>query len=103
MDPKLHDALQDAMNRAAEKCPSVGKTVRVITGKHMNVIGKVIWHGINKFDNPFRYGDFYQHCMTEAFGTYGYRVRIQPEDGSACFFVDADKVEIQGQQPEAEK
>ena len=51
------------------------------------------WHGVDKFSHAWRYGNDAQASLREATGKFGYRVRIQPDEGEP-FFVDGEKVEV---------
>lgn len=82
------------LREQAAKSPRVGATVRVKEGrKHLGVVGQVTWHGRDNFSNAYRYCDGWQAHMRDANGTWGFRVRVQPEDGES-FFIAADKVEV---------
>ncbi len=88
---------QDQWNSIIEKtepnCPSVGKTVRVSESKkHLGKVGKVFWHGVDKFDTTLRYCDTYQLWLRQAIGRGGYRIGI--DTGTEKFFISADKVEV---------
>lgn len=91
-------AAKEFFDALEEKRPSVGRlvTVNQSVKKYAGRVGVVSWHGVDKFaklvarDELFRVGG---HADVSR-GTYGFRVRIQPVDGGAPFFVDADKVSI---------
>ena len=79
--------------RITARRPNAGCTVRVIEGKRLGMVGRVTWHGINRFNRAaFRYGDDMTGHLRDLHGQHGYRVRVQPEDGSAPFFIAAEKV-----------
>ncbi len=86
-------ALPGIMAKVAEDCPAKGKRVKVIKGqKHNGKEGIVFWHGRDKFVNPFKYSSgLFQGALTEARGTWGYRVGIRTDSGEK-FFVKADNV-----------
>lgn len=89
-----HDALQGLINSVAINRPSVGKRVRIVSGrKHLGTEGLVAWHGLDKFSTAFRYASDAQALLRDAQGTWGFRVRIIADSGES-FFVSADKVEI---------
>lgn len=91
-------AWQSLFDSVSKDRPSVGKRVRVAKGrKHLGIEGVVVWHGVNRYANT-RYLSDAQQAMRDAMGTFGYRVGIQPDDGTEKFYVDADKVEIIGGQ-----
>ena len=84
---------RDLFESVQARRPSVGKTVRVVSGKkHIGKSGQVIWHGEDKFYST-RYRADAQESMREAMGLHGFRVGIKTADGEK-FFVGADKVEI---------
>lgn len=77
---------QELANRLSAYRPFVGRVVRVAEGrKHKGKIGRVTWHGVDKFSQAFRYGDA---SLTEVIGRHGYRVGIEMENGER-FFVPA--------------
>ncbi len=73
--------------------PSVGKTVKVVSGrKHLGAVGVVVWHGIDKYAPPL--ADSYEQAfLAERVGRLGYRIKVQSETGEA-FFVSADYAEV---------
>jgi hypothetical protein len=86
------NAWQALADDLAGQRPSVGKTVKVTSGKSSGIVGKVTWHGRDKFAKDY-YATDAQLTLREFEGRRGYRIRVQPEAGDA-FFVDADKVEV---------
>ena len=75
--------------------PFVGRTVRIDRGrKHVGVVGLVTWHGTDNFSTAGRYGDAFVQAAREVRGRYGFRIRVQPADGTAPFFVSADNVMV---------
>lgn len=86
------DAWQTLANDLSAQFPSVGKRVRVISGrKHLGKVGIVRWHGPDKFaDN--RYKSDAQLMLRDLRGRDGFRVRVE-SDGE-FFFIGADKVEV---------
>ena len=87
------DALREIAKDEAlnARRPTVGRRVRVIEGKNLGAEGTVTWHGIDKFNRTaWRCHDM-QATLRELRGQWGYRVRVQPEEG-ASFFVGAEKV-----------
>ena len=84
---------QALANTVSANRPSVGRTVVVTRGKHTGATGVVVWHGLDKFSDAFRYGSDSSHALREMNGTFGYRVKVQPEEGDG-FFVRADYVEV---------
>lgn len=71
--------------------PKVGTRVRVIEGKKLGIEGEVTWHGIDKFNRTaWRCHDMQAH-LRDVRGQWGYRVRVQLEDGES-FFIGAEKV-----------
>ena len=88
------EAWQNLANDLAPQRPSVGKSVRVTEGrKHLGKVGKVTWHGVNKFDDLWRYQSEAQMHYRDMAGRDGYRVGIETPDGKS-FFINADKVEV---------
>lgn len=85
-------AWQAIADSCEAKRPSAGKLVRVSSGKHSGETGIVTWHGIDRFADT-RFQTDAQLQMRDMMGTFGFRVRVQPESGTA-FFVSADKVEV---------
>ncbi|URG12998.1 hypothetical protein B2_5 [Stenotrophomonas phage B2] len=73
------------MTEWADMRPSVGRLI-VANGQ----VCRVNWHGPNRWARP----RFYKTAEAEARGTVGYRVLAAPVDGSAPFFIDADKVSL---------
>ena len=86
----------DAWNKLSEQVspqrPSVGKRVRVIEGKYSGKEGTVFWHGVDKFNSPYRYATNEQCWLRELVGRSGFRVGIETPEGK--IFVSADKVEV---------
>jgi len=74
--------------------PSVGKRVRITSGKHVGKEGIVTWHGVNKFSNSWRYCTDAQVHLRTLIGREGFRIRVNT--GDEVFFVDADKVIVTG-------
>lgn len=95
MDMTTHrEAWQRVIKNTSHGRPSVGKRVVVTDGKkYKGKIGIVRWHGVNKYSDAFRYADNAQSAMREITGKWGYRVRVETDNGES-FFVDADKVEV---------
>lgn len=87
------DSWQTLANGCAAQRPSVGKRVRVVSGrKHLGKEGTVKWHGVNRFyDNSYRTDA--QLTLAEMRGREGYRVRVVTDSGEA-FFIDAEKIEV---------
>lgn len=76
-----------------ERRPNVGTVVRVIAGKRIGVQGRVTWHGPDQLNRAaYRYGDEMSHHMRDMRGQWGFRVRVEPDDGSEPFFIAAEKV-----------
>lgn len=89
-----HDALQKLVNDWAKDRPNKGRRVRVARGmRHIGKEGMVFWHGFDRYQNPFRYGDSAVHFMIEVCGTRGYRVGVQTDEGEK-FFVNAEYVDL---------
>lgn len=89
-----HEEGQQLADRLSADRPFVGRTVRVDRGKkHVGKIGRVTWHGLDKFSTAFRYGSPDSASLTEVRGRYGYRIRVQTEQGES-FFVPADYVMV---------
>jgi hypothetical protein len=85
------DKLQGLANTFATYRPTVGRLVRVTgTKAHVGKVGRVMWHGPNRFDSSGRWCDTNSAFARECRGREGYRVRIQPEDGGEAFFTSAD-------------
>lgn len=84
-------ALLGIMAEAAKEAPVKGKRVEVIRGKHKGLCGMVIWHGVDRYSHAGRYGSDMSDALRVARGVYGFRVRVQPENGPAVF-VAADAV-----------
>jgi hypothetical protein len=91
MRQEAWDVLRDIAPSISAARPTVGQMVRVVEGKHRGTVGRITWHGRDKFTHAFRYGDAMQHHMTDMMGAWGFRVRIQPEQGEP-FFVAAERV-----------
>lgn len=92
-DP-LHDALQGACNAATQDRPGVGAHVTVKDGKHAGIVGRVTWHGKDRFSRAGHYGNWMTAALRDARGTYGFRVRIQPDGGGEPFFIGAERVDL---------
>lgn len=85
---------QDLADTLSMDRPSVGKTVRVTGGrKHLSKVGVVVYHGVDKFSDAFRYADEAQTAYREMAGRYGYIVKIKQDDGST-FWIKADSVAV---------
>ncbi len=80
------------MPSITERRPSVGRIVRVISGKRLGVEGTVTWHGRDQFTRAYRYADSMQAHMRDLMQQSGFRVRIRPHDGGEQFFIAAEKV-----------
>lgn len=91
MEQGAWDALRKINEDFACQRPNVGTTVRVVEGKQLGVVGKVTWHGRDKYNNPYRYCDSMQAHLVDVLGKYGFRVRIETDEGEK-FFISADKV-----------
>ena len=94
INSETRGAWQQLATDLDKTCPRVGKIVKVTSGKHSGKVGKVIWHGRDRYSDAFRYASEAQAHLRDLAGTYGFRVGIQMESGE-CFFVGADKVEVQ--------
>jgi len=88
---ETRDAWQRLANDVAPQRPSVGKRVRVTSGKHAGKDGLVTWHGRDNFANNYYQSDAQLH-LRDMCGRDGFRVRV--DTGSETFFVGADKVEV---------
>ena len=86
------DAWQRLFDDVAKQRPSVGKHVRVTSGKHSGKVGIVTWHGRDKFADDYYKSDA-QLALRDACGRDGFRVRIQTSTES--IFVSADKVSVE--------
>lgn len=86
-------AWQSLANTVSASRPSVGRSVTVTRGKHKGATGTVTWHGRDRYSDAFRYGSDSSHALREMAGQYGYRVRVQPQEGEA-FYCRADYVEV---------
>lgn len=84
-------AWQELAVEAAEQYPAVGKTVRVTQGKHSGTVGRVTWHGRDRYANWRTCTDAQAH-LRDLQGRWGFRVRVQTD--SESFFVAADQVEV---------
>jgi hypothetical protein len=91
--PENRQMFQSLFDSVAPKRPDVGKRVTVNSGKHKRKCGIVTWHGVNKFSDAWRYGNDAEISLREAMGKFGYRVRIQPDEGEP-FFVEANNVTV---------
>ena len=91
-------SLQGLFDLIAQKKPAVGRLVIVKpeVKKHAGVIGRVTWHGVDQFAPQMKHNkwDIAGSGADIARGTYGYRIRVAPVDGSQPFFLSASKVEI---------
>jgi len=85
------EAWQQLANDLGPQRPSVGKRVRVVSGKHLGDEGQVTWHGVDRFTDTRYLSDAQLH-LRDMEGRRGFRVRIQSEGEN--FFVSADKVEV---------
>lgn len=82
-------------NEASAQRPSEGKRVRIVGGrKHQGREGVVRVHMESKYENAFRYASDAQAHLREMTGRYGFVVLVQPDDGSAAFWVKADYTEV---------
>lgn len=85
-------------NQLEERKPAVGRLVTVNQGvrKHAGKVGHVVWHGVNQYAKMIaRDAIFVRGGPADVSrGTFGYRVKVKPVDGSPPFFVDAEKVSI---------
>ena len=73
--------------------PFVGSVVRVDQGKHRGKLGRVVWHGVDRFSKAGRYGGPDVQALREVRGRWGFRVGIQT-DGDERFFVNAEHVMV---------
>lgn len=97
-----HEAWQKIIDDTSPQRPDVGKTVKVVEGrKYLGKVGKVLWHGRNKFSTAWRYGSDAQWHLRDVMGRNGFRIKI--DTGTEKFFVDADKVEVIGGESAFEK
>lgn len=80
---------RDLASLLAQDRPSVGRVVKIISGAHTGAVGKVVWHGPSRFARGLRYADDTARACNAVRGRYGWRIRVQTEQGSA-FFADAD-------------
>ena len=71
--------------------PSVGKRVRVSSGKFLGRVGIVRWHGPDKYARDY-YRTPAQLDLRDLRGRDGFRIRVE-SDGES-FFVGADQVEV---------
>lgn len=76
------DSWQSLANMVSKEKPDVGRTVRVLNGKHKGKIGKVIRHQLDQYYNAYRYGSPAQHMLTDMMGRYGYVVLIETPNGN---------------------
>ena len=72
--------------------PSVGKRVRVSSGKFRGRVGIVRWHGPDKYARDY-YRTPAQLDLRDLRGRDGFRVRVESDDGES-FFAGADQVEV---------
>lgn len=86
-------AWSEVIKKTNDIRPYVGRTVQITKGKNKGLVGKVTWHGVDKFYTGTRHMNGAQMMMLQAMGTVGYRVRIQPSIGDAVF-CKADQVAI---------
>lgn len=91
MEQAAWDALRVIAQDTACQRPNIGATVRVVEGKRLGTVGRVTWHGPDRFSNAYRYCDPMQAQMRDILGKYGFRVRVQPDD-EPPFFIGAEKV-----------
>ena len=92
-------AWQDLADDLSVNRPSIGKIVQVIKGKHAGKVGRVVWHGRDKFSTAYHYCNEAQSHMRDMEGKAGWRVAIQTivdldYAKSEKIFVSAENVEI---------
>lgn len=86
------DAFCDLLRETAATRPAPGMTAKVVEGKQAGTIGRITWHGRDKFASD-RYADEAMRHFRDCRGINGFRVRIEPEDKRRTpFFVDAAKI-----------
>lgn len=79
---------QGLFNSVALEKPAVGRTVRIMRGKHHGKIGVVKKHQQSRFKDAFRYGNAASHAMTQVHGRYGFCILVQCDGES--FWTDAE-------------
>jgi hypothetical protein len=84
------DGFCDLLRDIAATRPAVGMLAKVTEGKRAGTMGRITWHGVDRFASN-RYLDDAQRHLRACMGTWGFRVRIAPEAGEA-FFVSAEKI-----------
>lgn len=89
------DAWQALADEASKQRPYPGRKVRITGGrKHKGKVGTVMRHQRDRFDaTAFRYGGEAALMLRDMEGRYGFCCLIQPEDGTAPFWVKADYTE----------
>ena len=90
MDGAAWDALRAVAPLVTADRPNVGRTARVDEGKHKGKVGRITWHGRDKFTQAYRYGDSMSHHMTDMRGRWGFRVRLVDLETAEAFFVSAE-------------
>ena len=86
---EMWKAIGPLLNEVSREKPSVGRTVRVLRGKHAGKIGTVTKHIQDQYVNAFRYGSSASHAMTQARGRYGFAVKIDNQ-----FWTKADNTMV---------
>lgn len=92
-DPQYRDSWKAIERNCAPMRPSVGKTVRVLFGRKRGVVGKVFWHGRDRYSDLWRGSQAHEAFMMELMGTFGYACGIETETGEK-FFRKATDVEV---------
>lgn len=78
------NAIAPVLMEVSRSAPIKGRTVKA-QGK----VGKVFWHGRDRYSFAFRYGGEATAHLRECAGRYGYRIGVETEEGR--IFVKADE------------
>jgi hypothetical protein len=96
INAETRDFWQDMASRFSVQRPNPGKRVRVTGGrKHAGKEGTVQSHQRSKYrTDVFRYASDASAHLRDMEGRAGFVVSVRPDDGTAPFWVDADKVTV---------
>ncbi len=81
------EAIAPVLIDVSRSAPFCGRTVKV-KGK----VGKVFWHGRDRYSQAFRYGDSASLHLRECMGRSGYRIGVETAEGK--IFAKADEATV---------
>lgn len=84
-------ALAPVLLDLGQVAPLKGRIVQTRDKKHFGKIGRVFYHGRDRFSKSERYGDSAVQHLRECGGRCGYRIGIETREGEK-FFISAAAV-----------